>query len=324
MNRAAAVAAISAVTHEPIERIASSRWPDDRALVPLLRGATAITSTSSAAALVQQVIPSFIATLAPVNAAFALLDKSLALRFSAEAGQIHVPMLRPPVAGFVAEGQPIPVSAGLTSGSILEPKKVAVITTLTREMTQGTPVNVEAVIGAALREAAAVALDAAMFSNDAGVPDERPPGLLNGVAAITASTATPASEAMAEDLATLAGAILRVGGPLIFIAAPEQAVAIGLRAPGFQFPVLPSAALPAGTVIAIAGNGLAAAIESVPDIRASIEATFHEETTPAVLMTAPPVRNLFQTDALALRMVLPCDWALRSSGAIAFVQGASW
>jgi hypothetical protein len=39
------------------------------------------------------------------------------------------------------------------------------ITTLSREMMQSSPVNVEALVGAALREVAAGALDTAMFSN---------------------------------------------------------------------------------------------------------------------------------------------------------------
>ena len=324
LNRACAAHAIAAMTHERPERIASGRWPDDVALVPLIRGATALTTTASAAALVQQIIPSFITSLTPVSAAAALLDKALALRFSGEAGLIHVPTLRPPVAGFVAEGQPIPVAKGLTSGVILEPKKIAVITTLTREIMATSPLNVETMIGAALREAAAVALDLAMFSAAAAVPDVSPPGLLNGIAALTASTATPASEAMVDDLATLAGSILRVGGPLVFIAAPEQAIAVGLRAPSFAYPVLPSSALPAGTVIAIAGNALAAAVEVAPDIRASMEATFHEETAPAALMTGVPVRSLYQTDTLALRMILPCDWGLRSSGGVAWISAATW
>ena len=90
--------------------------------------------------------------------------------------------------------------------------------------------------------------------------------LFHGVGATTGSTTTPASEAMAEDLATLAGAVLRVGAPLVFVAAPEQAVAIGLRAPGFQFPVLPTSALPAGTVVAIPRPALAAAVEAAPRI----------------------------------------------------------
>jgi hypothetical protein len=324
LNRAVASAALSAITHEGPERIAARVWPDDVALVPLLKGSTAITTTASAAALVQQIIPSFIASLTPVSAAAALLDKSLALRFGPEAGLIHVPRISPPAATFVGEGKPIPLAAGLITGPILEPKKIAVIMSTTREVVTGSPLNVEAVLGAVLRESAAVALDAALFSAAAAVPDERPPGLLNGVAAIAASTATPAGDAMAEDLATLAGSILRVGGPLIYVAAPEQAIAVALRAPSFAYPILASSALPAGTVIAVAGNALAAAVEAVPRISSTFEATFHEETVPLGGVVGAPTRALFQTDTLALRMILPCDWALRTSGGVAWISGATW
>ena len=75
----------------------------------------------------------------------------------------------------------------------------------------------------------------------------RPAGLRNGVAVTTASAATPASEAMNEDLGALAAAVAGVGGlNIAYIAAPSEAVTIALRAgPQFnsRFPVLASARL---------------------------------------------------------------------------------
>ena len=82
---------------------------------------------------VQPIVPSLPRDLAPTGAAARCSSRALALGFTAEAGQIHVPNLAPPTASFVREGQPIPLGAGLTSGVILAPKKIAVIITLTRE-----------------------------------------------------------------------------------------------------------------------------------------------------------------------------------------------
>ena len=88
----------------------------------------------------------------------------------------------------------------------------------------------------------------------------------------------------------------------------------------------------AGTVIAVDAAAFASAM-GVPAFRASANATLHEEdTTPLALGTgtqgsgvlAVPMRSTFQTDATALRTIVPCDWVLRRTGAVAVVNGATW
>ena len=39
---------------------------------------------------------------------------------------------------------------------------------------------------------------------------------------------------------------------------------------------------------------------------------------------AVPMRGMFQTDTTALRTIIPCDWALRRSDAVAYLTGATW
>jgi hypothetical protein len=39
---------------------------------------------------------------------------------------------------------------------------------------------------------------------------------------------------------------------------------------------------------------------------------------------AAPQRSLFQTDSLALRMVLPLNWLQRRAGTVAWVQNVTW
>jgi hypothetical protein len=39
---------------------------------------------------------------------------------------------------------------------------------------------------------------------------------------------------------------------------------------------------------------------------------------------AAPQRSLFQTDSLALRMVLPLNWVMRRTGVVAWTQNVTW
>jgi hypothetical protein len=63
----------------------------------------------------------------------------------------------------------------------------------------------------------------------------------------------------------------------------------------------------------------------------SDQATLHmEDTTPLDLVTgspgtaASPQRSLFQTDSLALRMILPMNWGIRRTAMLAVDSGVTW
>jgi hypothetical protein len=64
----------------------------------------------------------------------------------------------------------------------------------------------------------------------------------------------------------------------------------------------------------------------------SDQATVHEEdTTPLPIVgpggtpvTANPVRSLWQTDSLGLRLILNMNWALRRTGMVAVINGVTW
>jgi hypothetical protein len=69
-----------------------------------------------------------------------------------------------------------------------------------------------------------------------------------------------------------------------------------------------------------------------PRFAVSNEATLHEEdTTPLPLSAtgtpntvAAPMRSLFQTDSIAIRLSLYVTWAMRRTGMVAVVVGATW
>jgi hypothetical protein len=103
----------------------------------------------------------------------------------------------------------------------------------------------EDLIRAMMIESTAPALDRALFSADPATA-ERPAGILNGIAAL------PPSANLIDDLIRLITGVAPVSGngQLAFVAAPDVAAAINLLPRALAYPVLVSATLPPGTIIA--------------------------------------------------------------------------
>jgi hypothetical protein len=99
---------------------------------------------------------------------------------------------------------------------------------------------------------------------------------------------------------------------IVLIAAAKTAVSLRLRRqPDFPFEILASSALTTSTVIGVAANALTSAAAPSPRIESSIEAVLNfEDATPQNLGTggtpaSGSVKSLFQTDAIALRLIWP-------------------
>jgi hypothetical protein len=305
------------------ERFAKSAWPDDRACELLTRAPTTPTTLTDTTAL-QQVALFFVASLIPVSAAAAVIARSLQLNFDRRTAQISVPSLTLPHAAWLSEGAPLPVVAGTSSpGALVDPYKLGVIVPLTGEMIRNT--NAEAVVRAVLTENVAQTLDIAMFSANAAVAGVRPAGILNGVVALPASSATSPLDAMVADVAAIATALAPAAGASqpVLVAAPAQAAALTLRTPRDLWPVLPSAALPAGTVIGIVPGGLATVIEP-PRIEAGSDPIVQMDDQPSGDVMTGPTISLFQSDQVGLRFIMPATWGLRSPAAVAWITGAAW
>src|SRR5262249_54550782 len=131
-----------------------------------------------------------------ISAGAELIDRGLKLKMDGVA-ECHVPGrgLNAAAAGrWVGEGGAAPVRAlGFADAAILRPRKLAVLTTYSRELAEHS--NIEEVVRATLSEAAGLALDLAMFSNFAG-DATRPPGLFVGVAPLTATAGGGANAMM--------------------------------------------------------------------------------------------------------------------------------
>ena len=89
----------------------------------------------------------------------------------------------------------------------------------------------------------------------------------------------------------------------------------------------------AGRLIAVDAADFASAMGDAPRFAVSTEATLHEEdTTPLALgsgvqgsgVLAVPMRSLFQTDAVAIRMSLYVNWVMRRTGMVQTIAAVTW
>lgn len=345
LTRAAVATAImqaaSSGNRKDAAAIVRERWAgDDVAGALVTRTATGpatVATPSWAGVVAAQAVGDFVAKLAPLSAAAEVFARAVKVDLSG-VGSLLIPVrASPPAAadvGWVAEGEAIPVQQfSLTAASIGPQRKLSCICAVTRQLAQSSAA--EAVITQLLRENAALSLDATFFSNLASTT-ARPAGILAGIAAQTA-TAGGGLAGLEGDLGKLAGAIASAAGSgVVLVAAPQQAFAIRLYKPQLDVPVFATLGVAAGTVIMLDPGAIAVAYGAEPRFSASTETQLHMHTAPqdfstgagptpvAVANIAAPVKSMFQTDCVALRMLLPAAWAIRSPGAISWVSGTTW
>jgi hypothetical protein len=313
--------------------------------------------TNWAAELVQQINAELMPRLAPSSVYPTLSGLGLRLDFGRN-GRISIPtrLATPTINGsFVGEGNPIPVRQAAFSAQTLTPKKMAVITTWTREMDEHSVPAIEGLLRNAIQEDTAAAIDAVLL--DATVASAiRPAGLRWYSAGLTPTPiGAPANpfNALVTDLKNLTGAILTATNGnirnMVFIMNPQQALSIGFIQPPnpsglFPFrdeinagringkPLILSGTVPLGTVICLDAADFVSVTGDNPRFEISDQATLHmEDTNPAHLGTvgtpnsfAAPAMSMFQTDSMALRLVLPMNWIVRRTGVVSWVAGVTW
>ena len=326
---------------------AALQWTQRASTVP-----ATTTLTGWAAELSQQTYTAFMESLYPLAIFPRLSAMGLTLAFGPY-GKIIIPTraTTPTIAGsFVGEGLPIPVRQGLFTSQTLTPKKMAVITVWTRELSEHSVPAIEGLLRSAVQEDTAIALDAVLLDANASTV-VRPAGILNGLTGQT-PTAGGGFTALTGDIKNLTGALLtgtkgNVRSPA-FLMNPQQVNSIGLTAaPGagvFPFrdeigqkrlsgwPVIDSGTVPLGTVIVIDAADFVSVGGEAPRFEISDQTTLHmDDTTPLDIGTAgtppvvaAPVKSMFQTDSLALRLILPTNWVIRRAGVVAYVSGVTW
>jgi Phage capsid family len=229
-------------------------------------------------------------------------------------------------ASFVAEGQPVGVNKTTLAVMSLAPRKILALAELSEELLEY-GINVEAVIRQLLSNGISSALDVAFFGN-AALTASTPQGILNGISATTASTATPPSEAARADLRALVAALTFPSDP-VFVTSAARALYLRSLLGASDVVVLASSAVPAARVICVDAAGLIAAHAREPRFLTSRSAALHEDTTALPLSAtgspptvAAPLRSLLQTNTVAIRAALFVAWSIRP-GAVSYLD-ASW
>jgi HK97 family phage major capsid protein/HK97 family phage prohead protease len=356
--RSAVVQVLAHIERRSAIDVLTGRYGEDDHIKTMLdvtaRSATAPATTTTsgwAAELVQTATLDFIDTLV-ANSIYPVL-RDLGGRFTfGRNGVVSIPAraATPSVAGsFVGQGAPIPVRQAGFSATSLTPKKMAVITTFTREIAEKSTPDIEQVLRTAIQEDTGVAIDTVLLDANAATTI-RPAGLRNGITGLT-PTSGGGFSALVADLKGLVGAlIVSSGGNIrqpVWVMNPVQALSISLtqNANGdfpfaadlragtlLGYPVAQSATVSNGTVALVDAADFFTATGDEPRFEVSDQAVLHmEDTAPTQIsaagtpnVVAAPIRSMFQTDSLALRMIMDLNWAMRRAGMVAFVQGVTW
>jgi hypothetical protein len=315
--------------------MARRNWPHDKGLELITKAATTPGSMSSsnwAGAIVGATVPDFLGALGPASASAMLLARGTQFVFD-NTGFIILPATTATAsnADFIGENAPFPViQFDSSSKVILAPRKFATISVFTHETFQHTTPNVEAVVRATLAQSVGLALDSKLLDTVAASAT-RPAGLRNGISAGSTSAATPRSEAMAADIASLVHGCSAVAGnaSIIIVAAPAQAAALKLwNRANLDYEVLASSGLAAGVVVAIASNALVSAVDPAPRFEIVNQTALHFDSSSPLDITTAAVaattKSLFQSDLVGLRTIFELSWGLRDPAGLAWLGSVTW
>jgi HK97 family phage prohead protease len=348
--RAAVVRAKSRIDGHSIDDTRRKIYGDDEATKVVcdivLKAASAPAETTVAGwaqELVHTIWADFMQVLLPMSVFPKLSAKGLALTFGSN-GKIVIPTrsLTPSIAGsFVGEGMPIPVRQGAFSSQTVTPKKMAVITTWTKEMDEYSTPAIEGLLRQAIMEDTAIALDTVLLDANPATTI-RPAGLRSYQTGLTpaAGVGTPFANFVA-DYSALYGQLLtltngNVRSPTIILN-PIQVLNLSLiQPPAAAVPLFPfiamtdgdrvlkadlieSSTVAPGMAIMVDAADFTTAGQEGPRLEISDQATLHmEDTTPLDIVggvspgtPAWPTKSMWQTDSLALRLIMFTNWIMR-------------
>ena len=346
---------IAKMQQKTIDEVLRERYPGDEGTGIVLRAnmAPAMTTVATwANELVGTAVTDFLNQL-PTNTIYPkLAAKGIKFNFGRN-GIIKIPgrSATPSINGsFVGEGEPIPVrKLGLTAIP-LTPKKMAVISEFTREMALHSTPAIESVIRQAINEDTAIAIDNVLI--DATIADAiRPAGLRWNVSGLTPSAAATAFDKMIADVTALIAPIAaaRGGSDLVLLMNTAQSLRMSwVVTPNGEFvfsdvangalrnlTVITSTTVPAGMLIMVDAAEFASVTGDAPEFDVSDVATIHESDTPLPIVggivqppvigsIAAPVRSLWQTASIGVRMMVDMNWTMRRTNMVSWMTGVTW
>lgn len=251
---------------------------------------------------------------------------------------------------FVAEGAPIPVKQTAFKAAVLTPKKLAVISTFTREIARRSTPAIEGIIRQAILDDTAEVLDK-KFLDATAASTVRPAGLQKIAGTSTAASSGNTAANILTDIKAAVAPIVaaNMGNQAVWIMNPIHRIGLGsimlangaflfrdeLNSGLFAgFPVITSNNVPVGDVFLVDARALTFANDFGPEFTVSNQATLHMEDDVAIVkpivdsagtpVVASPVRSLFQTDTFGIKMVQGIDWAEFQPGGVFYLSAVAW
>lgn len=244
--------------------------------------------------------------------------------------------------GFVGEGSPIRVGRITTAAASLVPKKMGVIVPFSKELAKRSTPSIEAIVRDAILEDTAAVLDPLLLDATA-VSAVRPAGLLNGISATASGYAGGDYQAVREDFKALLAPFFAANASdnIVVIMNPAQGLNLALMEGPVGDPnwlqrirdrvtFIESTHATANRLIAMRASDFVGA-GGDPEFDVSEQATIHmEDTTPLEVVsgtgptTADPVRSLWQTASVGVRMLMDVSWTMRRTGVVRWIDTTTW
>jgi HK97 family phage prohead protease/HK97 family phage major capsid protein len=347
MVRAIVVHGLAHHNNKSVEDVLQERYPGHDATAVITKADQTIGTTTVsgwAAELVQTVNQGFVDALTGFSIYPELRRRGIGLNFDG-IGTIALPGRTAGTAGggFFAEGAPIRVGKLTTTSVSLSPFQWGVIVPFSRKLMRHSTPAIEALVRQAILEDAALALDPLLLDATAA-STARPAGLLNGVSAVATGFGGGDHEAVKEDFKALLAPFYAANAAdgITVVMNPAQGLNLSLMAGpegdpnwferiGKRVTLLESTHATAGRLVALRNSDFATAMGDTPSFDVSEEATIHmEDTTPLEIVsgtgptTADPVRSLWQTASVGVRMINELTWKMRRTGMVQWIDGTSW
>lgn len=347
VTRGVLVRALAYVERRSVDDVLKERYPDHEATRIITKADQTLGTTTVsgwASELVQTAYGEFVQALTGYSIYPALRDRGIGLSFDS-AGNVTIPGRTAGGAGggFVGEGQPIRVGRLTTNSVSMTPKKMGVIVPFSRELAKRSTPAIEGLVRQAILEDTSAVLDPLLLDAVAG-DTIRPAGLLNGVAAVATGFGGGDYQAVIEDFKALLAPFITANAAdgITVIMNPIQGLNLALM-PGpvgqpnwfaeiqKRINIVESTHATAGRLIALRSADFATALGDEPEFDVSEQATIHmEDTTPLEIVsgtgptTADPVRSLWQTASIGVRMLWDISWKMRRAGMVQWINGTSW
>jgi HK97 family phage prohead protease/HK97 family phage major capsid protein len=330
----------------PLEKALEQRYPGHEALGVLMKADQVIGTTTGshwADDLVQTAYQGFLQALVGKSVFPELLNRGLSLTFD-RWGSLVLPRRAAGTAGggFTAEGSPIRVGKITTASATLTPKKMGVIIAFSKELAKRSTPAIEGIVRDAIIEDTVAILDPILLDATAS-STIRPAGLLNGVNAAASGFGGGDYIAVTEDFKALLAPFYSANGAdgIVVLMNPAQGLNMSMMAGPVGDPtwlqrikdrvtILESTNVPANRLIAVRASDFAGA-GGDPEFDVSEQATIHmEDTTPLEIVsgtgptTADPVRSLWQTASVGVRMLMDVSWVMRRTGMVQWIDTTTW